>query len=151
MAEVFKCPLTPVPLSLSHVNGAMMKTEKSKLLKLLKSLESKVVTQSPLNIHETVIDASFFLFLQSNLPTTFGHIAKVLLTKIMTSMGDTIHYLTDKWLNPSIKDNERDSQSSNNASYEIKGLDQKRASNWVDALTPPPPPPQISRLLSINF
>ena len=112
----------------------MMKTEKSKLLK---SLESKVVAQSPLIIHETVIDASFFLYLQMNLPTTFGHIAKVLLTKIMTSMGDIIHYVTDKWINPSIKDNERDSRCSYNSSYEIKGANQKRPSNWIDALKNP--------------
>ena len=38
MAEVLKFPLTPVPLSLSHVDGTMQKTQKATLLKHLESL-----------------------------------------------------------------------------------------------------------------
>ena len=49
-------PLTPVPLSLSHADGTMLKTKKSTLTS---ALEMKVITRPPDIVHETVIDASF--------------------------------------------------------------------------------------------
>ena len=57
MAEVLSYPLTPVPLSLSHVDGTMLKTKKSTLTS---ALEMKVITRPPDIVNETVIDASFF-------------------------------------------------------------------------------------------
>jgi hypothetical protein len=63
MAEVLKYPLTPVPLSLSHVNGTMLKSPK---VTILKHLESKVTTTPPTSVDTTIIDASFFLHLQIN-------------------------------------------------------------------------------------
>ena len=57
MAEVLSYPLTPVPLSLSHVDGTMLKTKKSTLTSVL---EMKVITRPPDIVNETVIDASFF-------------------------------------------------------------------------------------------
>ena len=56
MAEDLSYPLTLVPLSLSHVNGTMLKTKKSTLTS---ALEMKVITRPPDIVHETVIDASF--------------------------------------------------------------------------------------------
>ena len=57
MAAVLSYPLTPVPLSLSHVDGTMLKTKKSTLTSVL---EMKVITRPPDIVNETVIDASFF-------------------------------------------------------------------------------------------
>ena len=65
MAEVLSYSLTPVPLSLIHVDGTMLKTEKASLGT---AIEAKIVTIYLVNVTETVIDASFFLFLQYNLP-----------------------------------------------------------------------------------
>ena len=76
---------------------------------------------------ETIIDASFFLYLQGNLPSTFGGVAKSLLSKIMNFSGNVIHYVTDKWLSPSIKDSEREGRNSNDQNYEIKGPKSKAA------------------------
>ena len=45
MEEVLNYPLTPVPLSLCHVDGSMMTTAKSKMLH---HLDSEVVTIDPL-------------------------------------------------------------------------------------------------------
>ena len=131
MAEVLSFPLTPVPLALSHVDGTMLKTDKSALLK---HLESKVDDTSPQSIQATVIDASFFLFLHCNLPSTFGGIARVLLSKLVAEDGDIIHYVVDKWIRPSIKDGERDNRNATDVSYQILGADQKRPTNWRDAL-----------------
>ena len=69
MGEVLKYPLTPVPLSLCHVDGSMQKSPKAALMK---HLETKVVSQPPLSIDVTIIDAMFFLHLYQNLPATFG-------------------------------------------------------------------------------
>ena len=55
----------------------------------------------------------------------------------MNLPGNVIHYVTDKWLNPSIKDNERENRESNSQNYEIKGPNQKRPSNWIEALKNP--------------
>ena len=52
----------------------------------------------------------------------------------MNLTGNVIHYVTDKWLNPSIKDNERKNRESKSQKYEIKGPNQKRSSNWKEAL-----------------
>ena len=50
MAEVLKYPLTPVPLSLSHVDGTMQKTPKAVLLK---HLESQVTTTPQTSVNTT--------------------------------------------------------------------------------------------------
>jgi len=133
MAEVLKYPLTLVPLSLSHVDGTMQKTPKAEVIKYL---ESQFPTTSPTSINTTIIDASFFLHLQMNsaLPSSFGAVARFLLQRILSAHGDAIHFVTDKWLSPSIKDCERDSRASTSVSYQIIGPAQKRPSNWISAL-----------------
>ena len=130
MAEVLSCPLTPVPLSLSHVNGTMLKTKKSTLTC---ALEIKVITKPPDIVHETVIDASFFLYLQYNLTSTFGQVAKVI-SNIMKAKGNIIHFIFDKWISPSIKDSERNDRASVNTSFQVTGSSQKRPSNWLEVM-----------------
>ena len=93
MAEVLSYPLTPVPLPLSHVDGAVLKTKKSTLTS---TLEIKVITRPPDTVHETVIDASFFLYLQYNLPSTLGQVAKVILSNKKKARGNVIHFIFDK-------------------------------------------------------
>ena len=80
MAEVLWHPLTPVPLSLSHVDGIMLKSPKSAMMK---HLESKVISTPPTSIIVTITDAMFFMHLQVNLPDIFGGIAKYLLRSLM--------------------------------------------------------------------
>ena len=75
MAEVLRHPLISVPLSLSHVDGNMLKTPKSALMI---HLESKVKSTQPTSINITIIHAVFFMQLQVNLPDTFVGIAKYL-------------------------------------------------------------------------
>ena len=75
MREVLRYPLTPVPLSLCHIDGSMQKSPKSMLLKFL---DSKIVSRSPTSINVTIIDVMFFLHLHNNLPVTFGGVAQYL-------------------------------------------------------------------------
>ena len=122
MAEVLSYPLTPVPLSLSHVDGTVLKTKKSTLTS---TLEIKVIKRPPDIVHETVIDASFFLYLQYNLPSTFGQVAKVILSNIKKAKGNVIL---------SIKDSERNNRASVTTSFQVTGSSQKRPSNWLETM-----------------
>ena len=97
MTEVLSYPLTQVPLSLSHVYGTILKTKKSTLTS---ALEKKAITRPPDIAHETVIDTSFFLYLQHCLPSTFGQVTKVILSNIMKAKGNVIHFIFDKWISP---------------------------------------------------
>ena len=110
--------LTPEPLSLSHIDGTMLKTKKSTLTS---ALEMKVITRPPDIVHETVIDASFFVYLQYNLPSTFGQVAKVILSNIMKAKGNVTHFIFDKSISPSIKDSERNHRASVNNSFQVTG------------------------------
>ena len=57
MAKVLSFPLAPTPLSLSHTDGTMLKTQKSKLME---KLESKIFSEKPHQVDVTIIDAMFF-------------------------------------------------------------------------------------------
>ena len=55
MADILTYPLTPVPLSLCHLDGSKQKTPKTKLLQ---ELAKRVKSTSP-----TIIDAMFFFYI----------------------------------------------------------------------------------------
>ena len=57
MAEVLSFPLTPRPLSLSHADGTMLKTQKGKLME---ELESRIFNEKPNHVDVTITDAMFF-------------------------------------------------------------------------------------------
>ena len=79
LAEVSSFPLTTTPLSLSHADGSMLKTQKSKLME---ELESRIFSEKPNHVDVTIIDAMFFLHLWKDLPATFGTIVRFLLIKV---------------------------------------------------------------------
>ena len=134
MAEVLSFPLTPTPLSLSHADGTMLKTQKSKLME---ELESRIFSEKPNHVDVIIIDAMFFLHLWKDLPTTFGTIARFLLIKAFAQKGNNVHLVFDKAVSSSVKDCKRDSRSGcheRGSQYQITGPNQKRPSNWLNAL-----------------
>lgn len=132
MEQILKYPLTPVPLSMSHVDGTMMKTPKSKLLE---ELEKRIASSPPSKIDVTIIDGMFFLHLLYQPPSTFGGLADYLLRQVCKQKGTEIHLVFDKTISPSIKDAERNKRSNHrNMAYQITGPEQKRPSNWLQAL-----------------
>ena len=132
IAEVLKFPLTPVSLSICHVDGSMLKSPKSYLMNCL---ESRVQSQPPRSVDVTIIDAMFMLHRYSNLPNTFGGVAQYFLSKVVQSDGNTIHFVTDKWVTPSIKASERKLRGSvSSIAYEITGSLLRRPQNWLLAL-----------------
>ena len=47
----------------------------------------------------------------------------------MKAKGNVIHFIFDKWISPSIKDDKRDDRASVNTSFLATGSSQKRPSN----------------------
>ena len=134
MAEVLLFSLTPTPLSLSHVDGTMLKTQK---IKLMEELEARIFSEKPNYVDVTIIAAMFFLHLSKDVPATFGTIAKFLLIKPFAQKGKNIHFIFDKVVSPSIKDCERDSRSGydeRGSQYQITGPNQRRPSNSLNSL-----------------
>ena len=131
MNEVVSYPLTPVPLSLSHVDGSMKNTPKSKLMKYLELLAA---TDPPKTVDASIIDVMFFLRLDPNLPSTFDGVVRYLLDRISEFEGHILHFVCDKWVHPSFKDCERKDRDKSKLTYCVKGPAQKRPTNWLDAL-----------------
>ena len=131
MAEVLSYPLTPVPLSLSYSDSSMLSSPKSNLMKYL---ETFAVSETPEVVYETIIDAMFFLRLHVNLPNTFEVLTRHTLRRIVNCEGDTIHFVCDKWIEPSIKDCEREDRGSLRGIYSIKGSAQIRPSDWGETV-----------------
>ena len=75
----------------------MLSSQKSDLMKYL---ETFAVSETPEVVPENNIDAIFSLRPHVNLPNTFEAVAR----SIINSEGDTIHFVCDKWIEPSIKD-----------------------------------------------
>ena len=70
---IFSYPLTPVALSLGHLDGTIHKTPKAALLD---HLEKFAVSEKPNKISATIVDAVFYLRLLTNLPETFGGVSR---------------------------------------------------------------------------
>ena len=85
----------------------------------------------------SAVDAMVLLHLQRNLPETFGGVTKSVLARLVQMKGKEIHFVSDKWVKPSIKDCERDKRSAENIPYQIQGPEQKLPSNWLSALRNP--------------
>ena len=126
MADVLSFLLTPTPLSLSHADGTLLKTQKSKLME---ELESRIFSEKPNHVDVIIIDAMFFLHLWKDLPATFGTIARFLLIKAFAQKGNNIHLVFDKVVSPSIKDCKCDSRSDyqkRSSQYQITRPNQRR-------------------------
>ena len=122
MAEALQHPLTPVPLSLSHVDWTLLKSPKSALNR---HLDSKVKSSSSTSISVTSIGAMFFMHLQVNLSDIFGGIAQYLLKSLKNHDYQQIHFVTDKLVSLSIKNCERDQRGSSSRTYQINRVRQK--------------------------
>lgn len=132
---VLSYPLTPVPLSLCNLDGNMIKTNKSALLKILESFDTN--PQEPESIDAVLVDGFFFLHLLKDPPQTFEGLARFILSKICALKGKEIHLVFDKIVTPSLKDVERDRRISTDLreeNYIITGPRQRRPANFLGAL-----------------
>lgn len=72
VAKILSYPITPIPLSMCHFDGAICKTQKSVLMR---SLEKGIQHHPPLHIDILIIDGFFLLHTTKNVPKTFGNIS----------------------------------------------------------------------------
>ena len=65
---------------------------------LMKYLETFAVSETPEVVHETIIDAMFFLRLPVNLPNTIEVVVRYILGRIVNCEGGIIHFVCNKGL-----------------------------------------------------
>ena len=68
------------------------------------------------------------------MPSTLGQVAKVIFSDIMKAKETVIHFIFDKWISPSIKNNERNDCAAVNTSFQVTDSSRKRPSNWLEAM-----------------
>lgn len=106
--KILTYPLTPVPLSLCHLDGSICKTEKCALMKLLET-ESLPENESIPRAKVKIYDGFFFLHLMKDVPAKFYLISDQFL-KMFLSFNDAQYIIIvfDTYESPSIKDSEHD-------------------------------------------
>ena len=132
IAEVLKYPLTPVPLSMCHLDGTIATTSKSVLVT---NLEKLIISSMPSRIDCKILDGMHFLRHIGELPTTFGKISEYILKKACYGNPARFDLVFDNYISPSIKDVERDHRNADrNSKYQIVGPFQARPSDMSTAL-----------------
>ncbi len=129
---IFGFPLTPVPLTLAHVDGTKHSTQKSKLMQVL---EKRIQTENTSTIDACAHDAMFIIQSRVKIPSTYGGLAEALLERIITAKR--IDFVCDTYNdNPSIKDIEDAAHGANTSDldYCISGPEQKTPKNLRELL-----------------
>lgn len=89
--KILSYPITPVPLSLCHLDGATCKTDKSALAKCV---EANIDYDPPRHTDVFLIDGFFILHCMKEVPKTFGNISKKFLQMITKYPGQRIDVIT---------------------------------------------------------
>ena len=94
---VLEFPLVPVPLSLYTTDGTMAKTNKSALFNLLELKKPERDTDPKMN-QACIIDGQFLLHaLPSNLPFTYGGLARSILIQATNLSKTEVHLVFDDY------------------------------------------------------
>ena len=147
LEKVFQFPLTPVPLSLSHLDGSINKTDKAKLLH---KLEKKTQSDVPNQADVVIVDAMFFLHTLVCPPSTYGQLSEEILRRLC-AMAPIIDFVCDTYHDQSIKAAERNRRGLNESIITITGPDQKRPRDWQHALRSPSFNQALMRFLSADW
>ena len=127
---VLAYPLTPVPLTLAHIDGTKITTDKSKLFG---KLEKRITSAAPENVDACTVDAMFLIQSLANLPQTFGGIANVILS-CLVKLGSRVDFVCDAYKHPSIKDIAREHRGSVSGEIKVLGPEQRRPKEFSVAL-----------------
>ena len=127
LQHILSYPITTYPLSLAHCDGSLVKTDKSALLRYLESLQHEVTVDIPRNyVH--ILDGGLLLhsvLSQTHIGTSYGAIARTILSTICTGRSTEVHLCLDKYVPNSIKDSERKIRGAVDSQYIISGPEQK--------------------------
>lgn len=119
-------------MEVCHIDGSMLKTCKSKFLRHLETFDCEKV--NPYEINTILIDAMFFLRSLNTTSTTFGNFARTLLLKLCRLPCNEIHFVSDKYITPSIKDFERAARGEGANACEVIGKSQKISGCFSDLM-----------------
>lgn len=127
LEKMLRFPITPIPLSLCHIDGSINKTVKSVLVKVLEQ-QSEDMEQPPSNMDMVINDGFFLLNTMTDMPRTFGDVSKKLLAVLVKNQGNEIAIVLDRYFTPFIKDYEHTLRNSVNddKDYHISGPQQIR-------------------------
>lgn len=123
-------PITPVPLSLCHMDDSINKTTKSKLIQ---ELEKKVeeMEQPPYQLDCLIVDGFFFLNTFKQMPRSYGDLSKKILQSLVNTSADNVAIVFDRYFTPSIKDCEHTLRgNTDNNDFYITGPQQVRTSEF---------------------
>lgn len=71
--KILTYPLTPVPMTLCHLDGSIFKTVKAALIKLL---DKNIPSSAPAHTDVCLIDGFYLIYCMKDVPKTFGNISK---------------------------------------------------------------------------
>nr|CAH7741160.1 unnamed protein product [Callosobruchus chinensis] len=123
--------LTPVPLSMCHIDGSICKTNKAALLKVL---EQQIEPHTPEHTNIKVFDGFFMLHLTREVPVTYGNISTEILNMFCSNDAEVIVIAFDRYISPSIKDNKHSLRGMQVTQFHIEGPDQIRSSDFSNDL-----------------
>ncbi|XP_067613930.1 serine/threonine-protein kinase Wnk isoform X4 [Eurosta solidaginis] len=129
--KVLIYPLTPVPLSMCHMDGSICKTNKAALLKVL---EQQIEPHTPEHTNVKVLDGFFMLHLMREIPATYGNISTKILSMFCSNNAEVVVIAFDRYIFPSIKDNEHSLRGMQVTQFHIEGPDQIRSSDFSNDL-----------------
>ena len=127
---MFTFHLTPVPLSLAHVDESINKTDKAKLLHQLESMVTSTAPSQKVDV--ILVDGMFPLHTLQNLPNTFEDVSNLILAKLY-EMFERVDMICDTYGSPTVKDIEH-ARRSDETSYPITRPEQQRPKDWQKAL-----------------
>lgn len=136
LREVFKHSLGPLPWSLTSTDGSLGKTDKSKLLELLTNQVEPAEDVPP--TAAWVVDGMAILQSLKEIPSTFKDLAIMIFNMIAppSTMATRIDFVTDRYLETSIKNAERSRRGSHGSlKVKITGPGQKCPKQWKKFLS----------------
>ena len=106
-----------------------MKTDKSALLRKLKFFQMETITEAELlMLYAQVYNGGLLvhsILLQATMGASYAPIARTMLSMVFSEIAHEVHICSDKYVENSIKDNERKQCGAVDTAYTITDLDQK--------------------------
>jgi len=128
LERLFSYPLSPVPWSLGTADGALMKTNKSQLMKYLEAKVAPAENVDSVADDVAVIDGNAVFQSITSPPSTFADLAShIFHTRLPKSR--VIHFVTDTYHRYSIKEMERQRRGSSTC-YKICGPKTRVPHDW---------------------
>ena len=131
MCHVLEHNLGPLPLSLASQDGSLAKTTKAKLADILWNKVPTHQTTTDCMVH--IFDAMALLHSLTNVPETFGELAKLILQVMVhgTSPNNRIDFVCDQYPPISIKEGERMKRKKQDSIIiNVTGCQQKCPKQW---------------------